>query len=58
MKLISMVMVVTGSVALVELHDRQGTPVDDAIESSLWALGALIAASGGRRPQVEEEDTT
>lgn len=49
-RLISTIMVVTGSVALIELHDRQGLEVDEAIENSLWALRALIEAAGGRCP--------
>ncbi len=46
-RLISMIMVVTGSVALIELHDRQGLAIDEAIESSLWAVRALTEAAGG-----------
>lgn len=57
-RLISMIMVVTGSVALIELHDRQEIAVDDAIESSLWALRALMEAAGGESPTVEKKDPT
>lgn len=56
-RLISMIMVVTGSVALIELQDRQGIDIDEAIENSLWALRALIEAAGGKRPPVEQETT-
>jgi AcrR family transcriptional regulator len=57
-RLISMIMVVTGSVALIELHDRQEIAVDDAIESSLWALRALMEAAGGESPTAEKKDPT
>jgi AcrR family transcriptional regulator len=48
-RLISTIMVMTGSVALIELLDRQGLGVDEAIENSLWAVRTLIDASGGHR---------
>jgi AcrR family transcriptional regulator len=44
-RLISLIMLVSGSIALVELHDRQGIEVDDAIDTSLWAAQALIDAT-------------
>jgi AcrR family transcriptional regulator len=44
-RLISMLLLVGGSLALVELHDRQGLDVDDAIDVSLWAARALITST-------------
>jgi AcrR family transcriptional regulator len=44
-RLISLLVLVSGSLALVELHDRQGMAVDDALSASLWAADVLIAAS-------------
>ena len=44
-RLISLLMLVTGSLALVELHDRQGLAVDEAIDRSSWAVRALIEAT-------------
>jgi AcrR family transcriptional regulator len=44
-RLICMLLLVSGSLALVELHDRQGLDVDDALEASLWAAQTLIEAT-------------
>jgi AcrR family transcriptional regulator len=44
-RLISLLLLVSGSLALVELHDRQGMEVDDALSASLWAADVLIGAS-------------
>lgn len=44
-RLIAMLLLVSGSLGLVELHDRQGLDIDEAIETSLWATRALITAS-------------
>ncbi len=44
-RLISMLLLVSGSLALVELHDRQGLDVDDALDASLWAAQTLIEAT-------------
>lgn len=44
-RLISMLLLVSGSLALVELHDRQGLEVDDALDASLWAAQTLIEAT-------------
>lgn len=46
-RLIAMIMVVAGSVALIELHDNQGLTIEESIDHSQWALGALIEAAGG-----------
>jgi AcrR family transcriptional regulator len=54
-RLISLLLLVGGSLALVELHDRQGLDIDDAIDVSLWAARALVAAtdqSGARSRRV------
>ena len=37
-------LLINGSLALIELHDRQGLDVDEALDRSLWAMRALIAA--------------
>jgi AcrR family transcriptional regulator len=44
-RLIALLLLVSGSLALVELHDRQGLGVDQAVDASLWAVRALIEAS-------------
>lgn len=44
-RLVSLLLLTSGSLALVELHDRQGLSVDDAVEASLWAADVLIEAS-------------
>ena len=44
-RLIALLLLVNGSLALVELHDRQGLDVDDALSASLWAADVLIGAS-------------
>ncbi|MEP6658405.1 MAG: helix-turn-helix domain-containing protein, partial [Acidimicrobiales bacterium] len=44
-RLIALLLLVNGSLALVELHDRQGLDVDDALSTSLWAADVLIRAS-------------
>jgi AcrR family transcriptional regulator len=61
-RLISLLLLINGSLALVELHDRQGLAVDEALDRSLWAMHALIEASrngspasaGRARPRVED----
>jgi AcrR family transcriptional regulator len=49
-RLVAAIILVTGSLALVELHDRQGLPVDDAIETARWAAQALIESTQEERP--------
>jgi len=44
-RLISLLLLVSGSLALVELHDRQGLDLDHALDASLWAVEALVAVS-------------
>lgn len=51
-RLVSMLMLVTGSLGLVELHDRQELSVDESVEHALWALRALVAATA---PTSNEE---
>ena len=48
-RLISLLLLINGSLALLELHDRQGLVVDEAIDRSRWATRALIDAT--RRSQ-------
>jgi AcrR family transcriptional regulator len=49
-RLIAALVLVTGSLALVELHDRQGLPVDDAVETAHWAATALIESTRKEQP--------
>lgn len=49
-RLISILLLVSGSLGLVELHDRQGLDVDQAIEVSLWATHALIEVTRDSSP--------
>ena len=44
-RLISLLLLLNGSLALIELHDRQGFGVDEAIDRSRWATQALIDAT-------------
>lgn len=44
-RLSSLLLLITGSLALVELVDRQGIDVDVAIEQSIWATQTLIDAT-------------
>ena len=44
-RLVAVLMLVSGSLGLVELHDRQGLDVDTAVDHSLWAVHALIDAT-------------
>lgn len=57
-RLISMLLLVSGSLGLVELHDRQGLGVDQAIEASLWATRTLIDAARNDPPGRQEARTT
>lgn len=41
-RLMAMVLLVSGSLGLVELHDRQGLTVDESLDAALWAVRALI----------------
>jgi len=49
-RLIAALITMTGSLALVELHDRQELPVDEAVETAIWAARALIESA--RREQA------
>lgn len=44
-RLMALLLLVSGSLGLVELHDRQALGIDEAIDVSLWATRALIEAS-------------
>jgi len=44
-RLIALLLLINGSLALIELHDRQALDVDTALDHSLWAVRALIAAA-------------
>ncbi|CAN5442145.1 hypothetical protein BH18ACT1_BH18ACT1_19200 [soil metagenome] len=52
-RLVATILLVSGSLGLLELHDRQGLPVGDAIGTSLWAVRTLVDAvaeqQGGTR---------
>lgn len=49
-RLIAMLLLVSGSLGLVELHDRQGLSVDQSIDVSLWATRTLINATRDSAP--------
>ena len=49
-RLISMLLLISGSVAVVELTDRQELGVDEAVDASLWAANALINATTMKDP--------
>lgn len=40
---VALVHALIGSASFVELHDRQGLAVDEAIDAAQWAIGAVIA---------------
>lgn len=44
-RLTSLILLLSGSIALVELHDRQGLDVDEALTNSLWAVETLVQAT-------------
>jgi hypothetical protein len=44
-RLISLLLLLNGSLALIELHDRQGLDVDESIDRSLWATRVLVDAT-------------
>lgn len=44
-RLTALILLLTGSLGLVELHDRQQLSVEESIETSLWAVRALIDSS-------------
>jgi AcrR family transcriptional regulator len=44
-RLVSVLLLVGGSLGLLELHDRQGLAVDDAVDVAMWAVHALIEAT-------------
>ena len=54
-RVISLLLLISGSLALLELHDRQGLDVDEALDRSLWAMRALIDAT--RRDSLTTRET-
>lgn len=44
-RLTSLSLLLGGSLALLELHDRQGLPVDEAVDEVVWACGVLLDAT-------------
>jgi hypothetical protein len=44
-RLTSLCLLLGGSLALLELHDRQGLPVDEAADEVVWAAGVLLDAT-------------
>lgn len=44
-RLISLLALIGGSSSLLELHDRQGIDIDEAIDTALWAMDTLIGAT-------------
>ena len=57
-RLISLLLLINGSLALIELHDRQGLDVDEAIDRSLWATRALIDATRPDSDRTTDRSTT
>jgi AcrR family transcriptional regulator len=62
-RLISLLLLINGSLALVELHDRQGLDVDEALDRSLWAMRTLVEATrhevqGASRPDTATTEET
>jgi AcrR family transcriptional regulator len=46
-RLVSLLLLLLGSLGFLELHDRQGLDVDEAVARSVWAMNALIEATVG-----------
>jgi len=44
-RVLELSLLLTGSLGLLELHDRQGVPVERAVPTVLWAVEALIEAT-------------
>lgn len=44
-RLISLLALIGGSSSLLELHDRQGLDIDEAIDTAVWAMDTLISAT-------------
>ena len=56
-RLISLLLLINGSLALIELHERQGLDVDEALDRSLWAMRALIDATRRESPAAPTDRT-
>jgi AcrR family transcriptional regulator len=56
-RLISLLLLISGSVAVVELTDRQDLEVDQAVDASLWAVDALISATKQPSPRTPTSGT-
>lgn len=52
-RVVALILLVTGSLGLVELHDRQGLPVERAIDTAGWALQVLVEAAAEPRERSE-----
>jgi AcrR family transcriptional regulator len=57
-RLTSLVLLLSGSLALVELHDRQGLAVDDAVDMTGWAVHALVAATADPASSSQQQERT
>jgi AcrR family transcriptional regulator len=57
-RLISLLLLLSGSLALVELVDRQGLDVDAAIEQSTWAIRTLLEATPRTADNPRKKSTT
>ena len=61
-RLMSLYLLLGGSLALLELHDRQALSVDDAADEVAWAAQVLLAATRARgphrRPDRDEVEAT
>lgn len=52
-RLVRLSLLLTSSLALLDLHDRQGRTPDEAVDDVTWAVDALISAT-----KVEQRDRT
>jgi hypothetical protein len=46
-RLVAVLLLISGSLGLIELHDRQGMAVDESLDVALWAVRALIDTTRG-----------
>jgi len=56
-RLVRLGLLLTSSVAFLDLHDRQGRTPDEAADDVEWAVGALTEATGTASPNAERRRT-
>lgn len=57
-RLVSLCLLLGGSLALLELHDRQGIPVEQAADEVTWAAQVLLDATRREARSAERRATT